>query len=925
MGTAQSLGLGREALKILEEAVLACPSILVGDDPYIDYKTFQAVLENVHTAFKHEDMSIMTRERGYKTQPVDIEEFLESTQYMDLKGSLRPIIKYELLRLFENLDAYTEITVGGAVGCITGNSMFRVFRRIEGGASRNYDIQTIYNKFHGGGKGRQKWDTSISTRTLSLCDGFLLQNEIRNVVYNGRKPVYTVTTETGKKITATEEHPFKVPVTAELVDPEGFKQLQHLRVGEFVMCRGEKPPARGKQQGVKRPFIYSIPFHPYAGRQFVYGRDYKRTHRARLVVEAAMNNMALDELIEILRFDEHQAKKLKFLTPGLQVHHRDGNPFNDILTNLVVMPKIEHDTMHGLRNIGNLRHREAQPERVVDIRSSGEQETFDISMTAPYQNYVANDFVVHNTGKSFFCEMALTYLIYMDSCLLSPQAEYGLAPGSSIFYVFQSVSMTTAKRVLFDQMAVRLARSPYFAQVYPYDKKVKTEIRFPGSVKVVPVSGAEFAGLGLNIKGMIMSECNYMQVIEDSRHAAVGETYDQAERSYTVMKQRMKSRFGNRGKVFLDSATHYPGDFLDRKFEEATHNPEIFSFRYAQWDVLPGMSSKKFLVEIGNAERNSRIVQTKEEIHPSSQVIEVPINYLSDFQRNCEAALRDFAGIVIAAKGSFITDRDALQTAITKFDALYGTPGLFAKNDIIIDSELNESAPDWNYLINQEYLSEPSLDETADFVLHLDLGISKDAAGLVVGHIQDYTEMVSTSRYAKKGSEVIPVLMDDITAPVFCLDGIMRIRPPHGGEVHMDLLRGFCFHLCQILNIKIATMDRFESTIFRQGFKRLKVRAGIVSTVTTSIPYMEWKTAYIEKRIIHPKHEIYLQEARDLQYDPKHDSIEHLKAAGGSKDLCDAAASVVHIMQHKLAKMGKTQAKNKDTRTGLQIRKIRFR
>ena len=74
LGTAQSLGLGREALKILEEAVLACPSILVGDDPYIDYKTFQAVLENVHTAFKHEDMSIMTRERGYKTQPVDIEE-----------------------------------------------------------------------------------------------------------------------------------------------------------------------------------------------------------------------------------------------------------------------------------------------------------------------------------------------------------------------------------------------------------------------------------------------------------------------------------------------------------------------------------------------------------------------------------------------------------------------------------------------------------------------------------------------------------------------------------------------------------------------------------------------------------------------------------------------------------------------------------
>jgi len=517
-------------------------------------------------------------------------------------------------------------------------------------------------------------------------------------------------------------------------------------------------------------------------------------------------------------------------------------------------------------------------------------------------------------GKSFFCEIGMTYLIYMDSCLVSPQAEYGLAPGSSILYVFQSVSMTTAKRVLFNQMAARLSRSPYFQSQFPYDKKVKTEIRFPNNISVIPVSGSQFSALGLNVKGVIMSECNYMQVIQGSKYAVVGETYDQAEVNYTTLVQRMKGRFGTRGKIFLDSAAHYPGDFLDRKFEEAKSDKSIFTMKYMQWEVLPGMSEQKFLVEVGNVERNSRIISRKEEAHPSSQVIEVPINYLREFQRNVESALRDFAGIVIAAKGSFLTDRSKLSEACIKHEDIYLGESLFTKDDIIIQAELTEMAPDFAQLINHEYMQTPSFNKDAAYVMHIDLGISSDATGIAVGHIQDYTELKSTSYYSQQHKSFIE--MSDLRVPIFCIDGIMRIRSPHGGEINMDLLRGFCYYICQILNVKIATMDRFESTIFRQGFQRLKVRSGLVSTVSTTIPYMEWKTAYIESRMLHPKHDIYLEEARSLQYDPKKDMVDH--PTQGSKDLTDAVASVIHILQHKLA-----QIRTQPTITG--HRKIYFR
>jgi len=604
--------------KLLEEAVMQCPRTEQNGEFYIDTLTLNAIIENVHTAFKNEDLSILTRERGFKTDPVGIEEFLESKEYMDLKGFIRPKIKESLISLFSNIEQYQEVVCGGSTGL----------------------------------------------------------------------------------------------------------------------------------------------------------------------------------------------------------------------------------------------------------------------------------------GKSFFCEIGMTYLIYMDSCLFSPQAEYGLAPGSSILYVFQSVSMTTAKRVLFNQMAARLARSPYFQSFFPYDKKVKTEIRFPNSISVIPVSGSQFSALGLNVKGVIMSECNYMQVIEGSKHAAVGETYDQAEVNYTTLVQRMKGRFGSRGKIFLDSAAHYPGDFLDRKFEEAKHDPSIFTMKYMQWEVLSGMSEQKFLVEVGNMERNSRIIAKRGEAHPSSQVIEVPINYLREFQRNCEAALRDFAGIVVAAKGSFLTDRSKIANACIKFEEVF-SESLFTKDDIIIQAELTDMAPDFGRLINHEFLNDPSFNEDATYVMHIDLGISSDATGIAVGHIQDYKELESTSFYSKREKSFIE--MSDLKVPVFCIDGMLRIRPPYGGEINMDLVRGFCYYICQILNVKIATMDRFESTIFRQGFQRLKVRSGIVSTVTTSVPYMEWKTAYIEDRIMHQRHEVYINEATALQYDPKKDLIDH--PTSGSKDLCDAVASVIHILQHKIAQV----------------------
>jgi hypothetical protein len=534
-------------------------------------------------------------------------------------------------------------------------------------------------------------------------------------------------------------------------------------------------------------------------------------------------------------------------------------------------------------------------------------------------------------GKSYFAEMAVAYMVYLNSCLINPQSEYDLAPGSSIYFILQSVSLTTARRVLFSQMLARMEQTIYFTKVFPFDKKVKSELRFPNHICITPISSSEMSAIGLNIFGGVLSEANFLQVVESSKQLKgneAGGIFDQAERNYNTVMQRMRSRFDKMGKLpgmmILDSASHYPGDFLSRKIKEAETDPTIFVMKYAQWEALPKdrLSRETFLVEVGNEERESRILPKREMAHPDAEVIEVPMNYFRDFQRNCESALRDFAGITIGTEGAFIKDRAAVVEAANKHSLLFSDLQLFKKDEIIIDNELDLHMPRYDDLICHEYLDDVSFNKDAEFALHADLGLSKDAVGLVIGHIIDYVSLPSSTFYSDRIGEFVE--LQDLVAPVICLDGILRIIPPHGGEVSQELTRGLIIYLSQLVNLKFGTFDRYGSAIFIQGLRKLRVRSGLVSVVTTTVPYNELKAAYIERRIMHPRHAHYMDEIVGLQYLPKRNMIDHLPTK--TKDIADAAAAVTHILTHKLAKIHQHSKKEQsDQRKTIINKRIRFR
>jgi len=280
-------------------------------------------------------------------------------------------------------------------------------------------------------------------------------------------------------------------------------------------------------------------------------------------------------------------------------------------------------------------------------------------------------------GKSLRAQIILAYQLYLLSCYHNPQVEYGLSSGSSIFFVFQSISLALAKKVLFDQFSQLLRRGEYFQKHFPYDKSVTSELRFPNDVTIMPIASNDTSALGLNVFSISLDEVNFQPVIEHSNKARfTGESeYNQAQKLYDTITRRIKSRFNRQGKVpgkvCIMSSAFYPGDFVSRKKAEVDDYKArgipcpIYFSSFSQWEAKPvgTFSDETFLVEVGDDTRRSRIITKLDEAVELDDVVAVPMDFYGDFRADIDAAIRDIAGIPVGGSNFFIKDRESLHEA----------------------------------------------------------------------------------------------------------------------------------------------------------------------------------------------------------------------------------------------------------------------
>lgn len=292
----------------------------------------------------------------------------------------------------------------GTQGCLSGNTELQ-FKRGKRNSGRALTVKEAYGQWTGQikGKNNKAWDMSLPTYTKAVKDNMTVgYHEIYKIVESGIKQLYELTTEEGHQIEATELHPF--------MRPDGsFTPLNELKPGDQVVVEGVPLEHVATPQGRKaRHTTYSIPYHLYAWKHMIDGKDYQRSHTARLVVEADMNGLTLDEFVHMLRTDPLRSAQFKYLGFDRVVHHIDEDPSNDDIHNLVVVTKENHDEHHAKEvGLGTISTHLAVVHTIIKTK---EEMTYDLIMKAPYHNYIANRFAVHNTGKGLLMNKVLSPL-----------------------------------------------------------------------------------------------------------------------------------------------------------------------------------------------------------------------------------------------------------------------------------------------------------------------------------------------------------------------------------------------------------------------------------------------------------------------------------------------------------------------------------
>ncbi len=452
------------------------------------------------------------------------------------------------------------------------------------------------------------------------------------------------------------------------------------------------------------------------------------------------------------------------------------------------------------------------------------------------------------SGKSFLASKAIEFIIYNLLCLKNPQRFFHFAKGTRIAFVNISRSFTQAKDVVFGEIKNRIDNNPWFQRYYPPDPRIKSKIRLPKSIFILPIGSNEESPLGYNIFGAVIDEASF--------HTATADK-DYAEESYNQIKKRIRSRFLDRGRLFIITSPKYVYDFAERKFAE-DENPKLYKLRTPLWDALPAemFSGEKF--DLGD-------------YLESFKGIMVPVEYELEFKSNPEKAMRDYGAQPSLAIQGFFRD-----------------PGII----------IERSARDRKHPVDKrsgdffEWFYNPSGAENYDSdprYIHVDLGLNKAgkgcATGICMGKFDGWQEVKTPDGKIEKRARIWIDYMEQITA-----------GPKE--EIMFKDIRRKIYRLREIgYNIKLVTFDSWNSRDSIQMLNETGIKADVFSVDRKPEAYHSLKGGILEKRISYYDYPVFIRECQQLE-EIKGTKIDHPRA--GSKDVSDAFAAVCwHCSQGK--------------------------
>jgi hypothetical protein len=298
---------------------------------------------------------------------------------------------------------------GDKMDCIDGKAILAVNRA---GKGSKMTLEHIYRKFTGaGGRGTghgPRWDLSIPTFVRALVDGELRQHRVEDILNKGERTVVKIRLKSGKTLRLTADH--------EVAHADGHWTAAGVLVpGDEILTNGKSVC---KECGGDKDIVM-YPYAKFVGycRKCVYrikraqpnykGRTIDKDGYARIAKQWGhpRANRHGQVYEHILFMEAHLGRLLVWPE---QVHHRNGIRSDNRIENLELTDSSGHHRAHhkhlhmdgGTAGRGGAVKFIPTVDRVVSVRPDGTAHVYDLVMTEPDHNFVANGVIVGSRALS---------------------------------------------------------------------------------------------------------------------------------------------------------------------------------------------------------------------------------------------------------------------------------------------------------------------------------------------------------------------------------------------------------------------------------------------------------------------------------------------------------------------------------------------
>jgi uracil-DNA glycosylase family 4 len=200
-------------------------------------------------------------------------------------------------------------------------------------------------------------------------DGFVRKNKIKDVFKTGKKIVYYVVTESGKAIKATGDHRF--------LTIDGWKILDEINTGDLIKVSELLVPSNKSKSGVGKGSHGKI-------------CPRKRKGAGQTVEEKEQKNKLMKKY--------NGRCQICGIKKNVDMHHIDEDHSNNSDENTMLLCRKHHKAQHDPDASSNFKNGYYTSFEAIKIKTKiGERETYDIEMVDEPRNYVANNFIVHNS------------------------------------------------------------------------------------------------------------------------------------------------------------------------------------------------------------------------------------------------------------------------------------------------------------------------------------------------------------------------------------------------------------------------------------------------------------------------------------------------------------------------------------------------